>query len=328
MACGVLVGKAGVDFLMTDGWTVDYIWRRMHWPTRLDVLVLEAMLAYVIVVVIYVSYRCHAAHRENGSGSPDRQSKPSLRKLICGLSIRITNLKTIATVAPYLGLGGTCLGILFAFDLPAAHRRSAIVDVSTSFGVSLITLAAGILVAPLALWAHNFLRVRLERLEGELPGCTEKTVGSQIAQRLPLASRFSLVPRTLVGAPVFGILVVVFGLLSYHASTGLPIGFAPLRCDGRAPERMIVIRVAKDGKLFLNFEQESEEGLRNRLVEIYRMKVDRTIYVNANDDAPFQAVVNAMDIAESVGINVELVTRSVIQNHCAEPRDPTIRFSK
>ncbi len=299
-------------------WTIGYLWRWMHWTARLDVVLLGTLLAYVVAIVVYVSSR--TAHGEQCPRSPNPGSESSLRELICGLNIRIRNLKTIAAIAPYMGLAGTCVGIIHSYRGFAMEKHAALAVITTGIGASFITSIAGVLVVPPAIWARNLLRVRLDRLEGELLRHGKKSGSSRLAQQLPLAPRFSTVPWMFIGAPILGIVILVFATFAlYRGATGLEVRVASLRCDEQTPERVIVLRVAKDGKLFLNLEQESWDGLTNRLTEIYRMRVHRTIYVSADDDVRFQALADAVDIAQSAGIDyVELITPSVMNSHCPD----------
>src|ERR1039457_4059678 len=87
-------------------WSVGYLWRWMNWVVRLDVIVLALMLACVVIVVTRISYRYHIARCIRETDSASR------RKLAAVLSIEMGSLKAIASSAPYLGLAGTCVGIM------------------------------------------------------------------------------------------------------------------------------------------------------------------------------------------------------------------------
>src|SRR5258706_7272954 len=80
-----------------------YLWDHLDWISRLDVFVLAAMLAYIAVVFSRDSYSCREACRESGA---------HVRALIVDLNRRVRILRSIVTAAPYLGLAGTCFGIL------------------------------------------------------------------------------------------------------------------------------------------------------------------------------------------------------------------------
>jgi biopolymer transport protein ExbB/TolQ len=134
----------------------------MNWIVRLDVIVLALMLAYVVVVVTRVSYRYHLARCAREIDSASR------RKFAAVLSIDVGSLKSIASTAPYLGLAGTCEGILSAFRPIGMEKHTALAMISADIAASLITTAAGILVAVPATCSYNYLCTRIDLLESEV----------------------------------------------------------------------------------------------------------------------------------------------------------------
>lgn len=76
-------------------WNVLYLWDRLDWILRIDILVLAAMLAYVAVVVGRDSYRYREPFRNRGA---------QVRALIVDLNRSVRILRSISTTAPYLGL--------------------------------------------------------------------------------------------------------------------------------------------------------------------------------------------------------------------------------
>jgi hypothetical protein len=188
--------------------SIRYLWRGMNWIARLDVIVLALMLAYIVTVVIRVSYRYHLARRVQGIGTNSR----SLRKLTADLSIEVGNLKSIASIAPYLGLVGTCFGIMDAFGGIGMEKHAAEIMITSKVSLALVTTAAGILVAVTATCFYNYLRTRIDLLESEVANeaIEQGSRSSQVIQRLPLARRFSQLPAfALIAAPGLAILVAV-----------------------------------------------------------------------------------------------------------------------
>src|ERR1700730_11924848 len=104
-------------------WSVGYLWRWMNWVVRLDVIVLALMLAGVVAVVTRISYRYLVARRVREIDSASR------RKLAAVLSIEVGSLKAIASSAPYLGLAGTCVGIMssLGFGGIAMEKNAALI---------------------------------------------------------------------------------------------------------------------------------------------------------------------------------------------------------
>jgi biopolymer transport protein ExbD len=300
----------------------------MNWIARLDVIVLALLLAYIVTVVIRVSFRYHMARRVQGIDSDSR----SLRKLTANLGIEIGNLKSIASIAPYLGLAGACVGIMDAFGGIGMEKHAAEIMITSRVSLALVTTAAGILVAVTATCFYNCLRTRIDLLESEVANeaIEQGSRSSQVIQRLPLARRFSQLPAfALIAAPCLAILVAVHTpFFAPRRPTGFGIDLASARCEYRGDDRLIVLHITDAGKLFINTEQEDWNGLAGRLSEIYSTRVQRTLYLVADDGVSFQTVADAIDIANngqlggrssSLDITVRLITPRAINAHCREP---------
>jgi biopolymer transport protein ExbB/TolQ len=90
---------------------------------RLVLTALALMLIHIAVVVTRVSYRCHLARHAQGTDTASREFQRSRKKLIAELSLWVGTLRSIASTAPYLGLAGTCLGILDNLSVGYAGSR-------------------------------------------------------------------------------------------------------------------------------------------------------------------------------------------------------------
>src|SRR5271165_1366085 len=260
-------------------WGVGYLWRWMNWITRLDVFVLALMLAYVVVVFTRVSYRYHVARRSRDIDTASPAFLRTRRKLVADLSAKAGNVKSIAFVAPYLGLAGTCM--LSAFRGFAMQRQAAMAMMTFYIAASLITTAAGLLVAVPATWSYNYLRTRIDLLASEISGNARRNSGhSQVARSLLLTPRFSKLPFAVIAAPVLAIVLVVFlTFTSYRWPRGLEIGLASADCVSDLADRLIVLHITDERKVFINYEQEDWNNLAGRLSEIYSMRVHRTLYL-------------------------------------------------
>src|SRR5471030_2212350 len=69
---------------------------------------------------------------------------------------------TIAVIAPFVGLFGTVLGIIHAFDDIALKGNSTPAVVAAGVGEALITTAAGLFVAVLAVIFFNYFKARIK----------------------------------------------------------------------------------------------------------------------------------------------------------------------
>jgi biopolymer transport protein ExbB/TolQ len=73
-------------------------------------------------------------------------------------------LATVASTAPFIGLLGTVLGIITAFQLMASSGSGGLASVSAGISEALITTAFGLLVAIPALIMFNYLTNRVEEM--------------------------------------------------------------------------------------------------------------------------------------------------------------------
>lgn len=304
----------------------------MNLLQRLDVIALALMLVHIVVVVSRFSYLYHLARRAGATDTNSGAFQRARRKLVADLSIKVGTLKSIALVAPYLGLLGTCTGLVTGFrgiDIVADSALAAVIA-SGTVTVAFITTAAGLLVAIPATWSYNYLRTRIDLLEIEISGDVTVRMSrhSRFTQKFPLAALFSRIPFPLIAAPVLAILaaVVFMEYSSYEIPTGLYVDMTPLplHCENKE-NPLIVLHLTDAGKVFLNQEQEEWSSLAGRLSEIYSMREHRTLYVLADEEVAFQTVANVIDIAEStktvagtepLDIRVRLITPAAVKVHC------------
>jgi biopolymer transport protein ExbB len=85
-------------------------------------------------------------------------------------------LATIANVSPLLGLLGTVLGMINAFNVIAAEGVGTPATLGGGISEALITTAAGLSVAVPMLLVHRYLSARSDRLTLELEEATMKIV--------------------------------------------------------------------------------------------------------------------------------------------------------
>ena len=97
------------------------------------------------------------------------------QELLHGLKRRLWLLATVGSLAPFIGLFGTVLGIVRSFHSMAITGQGGFAVVAAGISEALIATAAGLVVAIVALGAYNwlvsrinafgaFLRFRIEEL--------------------------------------------------------------------------------------------------------------------------------------------------------------------
>ena len=293
-------------------WSIRYLWRWMSLFGRLDVILLALLFAYVFVVIIYAYCRYYLARPGRGIAS--------VHALAVVLNIELGGLKSIALTAPYLGLAGTCEGILSAFGGASMAHNAYLVMIATKMAVALVPTTAAIPVAILATCSYNFLRTRIDLLK-----CEVFDERPQRGRHFRGARRFSPTKR-FSELPAFGLIAVpalVFAtagcitLPPFHTPKGFYVELPSARCESIVLDRLIVLHITDAGKLFLNFEQQKDRiSLAGRLSAIYGMRQNRTVYLIADPGVPFQTVADALDTLDKLSIKVRLVTPKMFDAGC------------
>jgi biopolymer transport protein ExbD len=281
----------------------------MNWLGRLDIGALAVLLIYAVFTFVRVSNAYRALQRPARSDRANTQFNLELET-------RLRSLKSIAFVSPYLGLVGACVGIMSAFTGIGMEKHVALAMMASRVAASLVTTGAGIIVAVAAIVLSHPIRTLLDSFREEVA-----------RQRLPLGKRFSQFPRfALIAASVLGLsLTMCLVFSSTHAATGLDVRLAPARCEFEVNERVVVLRVTEDGRVFINQEQEDWDNLARRLSEIYMLRAHRTVYLSADAAVPFQTVADAISVAmnatgteNSVHLTVRLVTPAALKSECPD----------
>ncbi len=83
---------------------------------------------------------------------------------------------TIGSLAPYIGLFGTVVGIMRAFKEIAEQGDAGFEVVSAGISEALIATAVGLLVAIIALAIFNYLQVKVNHIQATFTRASERFV--------------------------------------------------------------------------------------------------------------------------------------------------------
>jgi biopolymer transport protein ExbB/TolQ len=131
---------------------------------------------------------------ESVSRALERQAQREVQSLKRGQGV----LGTVSSTAPFIGLLGTVMGIVNAFQLMAASGSGGLATVSAGIAEALITTAFGLLVAIPAVMAFNYLSgfidaraVDISESSNELLDVLAKHLGHKAATpaSVPLGAR-------------------------------------------------------------------------------------------------------------------------------------------
>jgi biopolymer transport protein ExbB/TolQ len=115
-----------------------------------------------------------AVRRDKKTSDPEVAIEASRQGMDRTAMITIAELKenlgvlaTIGATAPFVGLFGTVIGIIHAFQ-KMATSGGGIASVSAGIAEALITTAFGLFVAIPAVWAYNYFQNRVDRFTVEM----------------------------------------------------------------------------------------------------------------------------------------------------------------
>jgi biopolymer transport protein ExbB/biopolymer transport protein TolQ len=77
-------------------------------------------------------------------------------------------LATTGATAPFVGLLGTTMGVVNAFQGMAAGGGGGISSIAAGISEALITTAFGLLVAIPAVWAYNYFQTKIDNITAEM----------------------------------------------------------------------------------------------------------------------------------------------------------------
>jgi biopolymer transport protein TolR len=106
--------------------------------------------------------------------------------------------------------------------------------------------------------------------------------------------------------PLIDVLLVVlffYMIVSPMMSRGLDVNLPKSESNTVKPEDRIVLTVTRSQELFVEKERVSMSKLRGVLDSIRRTKPQINVYLRADKDAPYGAVVQVMDIVKRAGID-------------------------
>lgn len=304
-------------------WTIGQVWRSSDLIERFIFVTLSVMVGYTALVFGRFWSRYYAARRESQSNLIFSEGHE--RKIVADLAAGVTTLRSIAATAPFLGLAGTCYGIMGGFRGAGMLTSFADALISAEIASALVTTAAGIIVAVPAISAYNLLQSRIEEVESELSKRTETARTDTVltapsfrfAQTRPLQRLFSrLPPFALVAAPVLASVVAAFAFFEpYEIPTGLPVRLLRMGAldEHHSRAKPVVISLFKastsdSAAVRLNSKEIPLDNL--DLAAILRMGVSpqRKVYVEAEGALPWTDVVRVLDLVRGSDADVVLLT--------------------
>jgi biopolymer transport protein ExbD len=296
-----------------DQWSIGYLLRSTYLMERVVLTILALMLVYVSyisTVVARVFGQLRLARLMRGPMGPISNLVGSRRKVLEELRVRTGTLRSIGFTAPYLGLVGTCLGILDQFSTGYIGTRQGFV-ISEVLGIeaAFLSTAAGVLVAIPATGLFNYLTTRIDSLESQVASAA---MGNK---RFPLKARFSLFPFPVIAATGLALCITAFMVFpSLHPPKGLPVRLLRVGATEQPSLRPITIILAGSTRasppdVFLDESKTPWDELGSRVKnELSMRSQEPPIYIQAEMNVYWKDVTNAIDVVEAVHGKTVLLT--------------------
>lgn len=109
---------------------------------------------------------------DSGRRAIEREALMTTAEMKKGLG----NLATISTTAPFIGLFGTVIGIIHAFQGMAISGSGGLGAVSAGIAEALATTAFGLFVAIPAVWLYNYFLNKVERFQVEMSNSSSQLI--------------------------------------------------------------------------------------------------------------------------------------------------------
>lgn len=138
----------------------------------------KSHLAKVMVAGLQ-EFKAHSMSSEI-SGSQIDASKRALERaeaiVHAELKRGVSTLATIASSAPFVGLLGTVVGIINAFQGISTEKSTGLGAVAGGISEALVATAVGLLVAIPAVWMYNYFSNRVEAFDVEMGNSSSELV--------------------------------------------------------------------------------------------------------------------------------------------------------
>ena len=134
--------------------------------------------------VVLAGLQEYQFQQESGAGLSREDLMDTVRRAIqrasaltaSDLKRMVPALATIGSTAPFVGLLGTVVGVINAFQGIAATGSGGIGAVSAGIAEALVETALGLLVAIPAVWFYNYLTGRIEYFNVEMDNSSSELV--------------------------------------------------------------------------------------------------------------------------------------------------------
>jgi biopolymer transport protein ExbB/biopolymer transport protein TolQ len=131
-------------------------------------------------------FRAHAVSREIAGEQVESSRRACERaEAIVNAELKrgLSGLATIGATAPFVGLFGTTVGIINAFQGMSSEKTAGLSAVAGGISEALVTTAFGLFVAVPAVWAYNWFTNKVEAFGIEMTNSSSELIDYFIKQQ-------------------------------------------------------------------------------------------------------------------------------------------------
>ena len=114
-------------------------------------------------------------------------------------------------------------------------------------------------------------------------------------------------PNIVTLIDVLLVLIIIFMVITPKTPTGLdalvPQPPPPNQKQQPDDNKTIVVQVAPNGKLKINQDDTTWDKLEDRLVDIFKSRADKVVFVKGDPDLDYETVAKAIDVAKGAAID-------------------------
>lgn len=121
---------------------------------------------------------------------PERQMRKAKRAVRRAAALKsaelqrgLSALATVGSTAPFVGLFGTVIGIIHAFEVMGQQETSGFSAIAGGISEALVTTAFGLVVAIPAVWMFNYFTNRVRGFEVEMHNSADELIDYFLQQR-------------------------------------------------------------------------------------------------------------------------------------------------
>lgn len=121
---------------------------------------------------------------------PERQMRKAKRAVKRAAALKsaelqrgLSALATVGSTAPFVGLFGTVIGIIHAFEVMGQQETAGFSAIAGGISEALVTTAFGLVVAIPAVWMFNYFSSRVRGFEVEMNNSADELIDFFLQQR-------------------------------------------------------------------------------------------------------------------------------------------------